>query len=231
MLNVKEMSKKAKAIALGVGVAALLTAAGMLAFSGPAPKVLVEGDYIEAQAGLGDSLGSSENTRTNANSNFDETCVVDPTQTKLLCRGVAYGTMPAVGVATTTDYWKNSIGRSVYVDVDGAFIQFAGTASSSVSVSMGTSTVSGIAAYTSTGPANLIAATTVATSTIGGQQKSVVVTAGAVHSAIVADGEYVLISWKQENNNCSGAFCEAVTSTARGYTATYYIPYFYTKGY
>lgn len=58
MLNLKDMSKKAKAIALGVGVAALLTATGMLAYKGPAPKVLVEGDYIEAQ-GCNESLGAA----------------------------------------------------------------------------------------------------------------------------------------------------------------------------
>lgn len=57
MLNLKDMSKKAEAIALGVGVAVLLTAAGMLAYNGPAPKVLVEGDYIEAQQG--GSLGAA----------------------------------------------------------------------------------------------------------------------------------------------------------------------------
>ena len=226
-MKLNEMSKKAKYIALGVGVAFVLTAVGVSTYSGPAPRVVVEGDYIEAQEA---SLGSTNNDRINANSNFDETCVVDPSQSKLLCRGVLTGTMPATGVATTTEYVKNSIGQAAYIDTDDALVQLSGTVSSSVDISMGTSTATGLALYTSAAPTNIIAAARIATSTVGASDAGLVRSTSSLNSLYWANGETILISWKQSfENGCTGAKCEAVTSTNRGYNATYVIPYFYFK--
>lgn len=207
--------------ALVVGVTSAVKA-----FSGDA-KVVVEGDYIEA-ATADQKLGSTEKSNALNDTDFSEVGIIDSNFQKKWVRGWTYDSMPAVGVATTTMFWKNSTGQGVYIDTHAFFVQFAGTPSSSVTIACGTSTATGIATYTTTPPTNIIAASRVNTSSVSvANQRGLVQVAATLAGIVyVADGENIVCGWyNPDSAGGLGGLTEPVTSTARGYTATVYIPF------
>lgn len=181
------------------------------------------------QLGGEETLGSIRQFRDEENSNFRELGLIsDITSTqKIKVMGVAVDTMPATGDATTTQFFQNRTGRPIYIDLNETFAQFNGLPSSTVDISMATSTSNGLAAYTTALPNTLIQRFRVATSTVTQSQQGLALATTTARTVFLANNEYILWAWYQSfENGCTGAICEAVTSTARGYTATTTVSYY-----
>lgn len=178
-----------------------------------------------------DLVGSAVISDTTRNTNFNETCEIEPNNQKVRCEGFIYLSLPAVGAATTTDYFTNNLGQAIYINADEALIQLAGTVSSTFTAAMGTSAASGLTVYTAAQPSNILS-TLVVTSTVGASDAGIIRTTSTKHSIYLADDSHVVISVKADGSNgCTGAFCESVTSSARGWTGFAVIPYSYVKNY
>jgi hypothetical protein len=147
------------------------------------------------------------------------------------------GDMPSVATsattvtATTSDYWCNDLG--VDADVMYGYIKLTGTVSSTFNLYMATSSANSLPLYTTVPFSTIIDAKQVVTSTASitrlynsfedqGTNGS--------QSTVVATGECVLVKMKNlYNDGCTGALCESVTSSARGWVGTWGFKYKYIK--
>ena len=175
-------------------------------------------------------VGSSTLVSNGSTDFTGEIGMVDPTNSQVLVQGFLYGKMPAAGAATSTSYIKNSTGHAIYVDTSLLGVQMSGTASGTITVYMGTSTATGLAAYTTAPPNGFIQGFNVATST-SALYGTWITSSSTANSFYIGTTTIIMVSW-MEPFGCqlsgTGA-CESATSTARGYDATYRIPYFYFK--
>ena len=211
-------------------LAVLVGVYGYAKASSNSAKYNAEGNMIVNEAPSQDgNLGSASATNADIITSFNATSLISTGDlSREFSSKVAVLGMPAVGVATTTAYFTNSSGYGMYVDGHGMFVKFSGTVSSTVAVGCGLSTSgTGLAAYTTTPPVDIIAATNVVTSTAGTAAASLVQPAATVVGyTYLPNGSSLLCGWYQPyDNGCSGSKCEAVTSTNRGYTAEVVIPY------
>lgn len=151
--------------------------------------------------------------------------------------GVLYGTLPGSGgnsdstTATTTDYFVNNAGKTLYVDLSTLTLYNSGTASTTMQAIFATSTAP--FAYDST-PAPALWTYTYATTTKPG-----IVTAkdtsfsGSTFGLVpVLDGEYFSVLKKQQfEQGCNGSLCENATSTNWGLTANWAAEYHFFEKY
>jgi len=133
--------------------------------------------------------------------------------------------------ATTTDYWCNNLG--VDINVENAYVNIDGTVSSTQTYYIATSTGSGLALYTTIPFSTIIDAKLVATSTVdmvrrlnSNEDQGTNGTQGTV----VTNGQCVVVQvLNPYSNGCTGALCEAVTSTNNGHTDSWGFKYNYIK--
>ena len=232
MKNLKSVAKGyAAKIALSVGFA-IFAGSVAVAYSGGAKQVCEAGAVCNVnEAASNDGLvGSASVSNVPAPSSFSEIALIDPTYQKKMSQGFAYSDMPATGDTTTTAFITNSTGQTVYLDLNRFVFQYAGTTSSTVDTTCATSTKTGIASYTTTIVNGFLQAYRSATSTVNSNDLGLGVSTSTRKLATLANGESVICGWASPvSNGCTGAFCEAVTSTNRGYTAQFFVPYFYFR--
>lgn len=228
-----ETKKKISLPAVGFVVIALVVASiGVVKAASwtISPKIVVQGNllYNEAAAPVGEpdqNLGSAT-LAPGQSGNTYEAGLIDATNIKVEKEGVMYSPMPATGAATTTAYLTNATNAPIYLELSKFHVQFSGTASSSVDITCATSTANGIAAYTTTIVNPLVQSFRVPTSTIGASEQGLALATSTRRLAYLASGESLICGWKSPvSNGCTGAFCEAVTSSARGYNAIIMAPY------
>ena len=149
---------------------------------------------------------------------------------KDLVQGHFWTAMPATGVNTSTAFMTNSTGRAVLLDLERFHVQFSGTVSSSVDISCATSTRNGINIYTTELTLPFLTAFRLVTSTVGTTEQGVATPTTTLGLAYLANTESVVCRWFASvgnSNGCTGAFCESVSSSNRGYNANVFAPWIY----
>lgn len=163
--------------------------------------------------------------------------------------GFIYGTFPSSGgnsditTATTTDFFVNNTGKTLYADMSRLTMYTSGTPSTTMDALFATSTTP----FTwNTTPAPELYRYTFATTTVPGFNNDGIIIAGddsdggdallsASSTIPILDGEYFGVLKKQvefANNDCDGSICETATSSAWGLTADWELPfYFFTKSF
>jgi len=172
------------------------------------------------------------------NSNRSDLGVVDR-QYKV--NSFIYGTIPSSSgnsdstTATTTDYFLNNTGKTLYADMFSLTMYTSGTASSVMDVIFATSPTP---FYWNSTPAPELYKFKFATSTQPGLLSGGVITARdsetgggtsvATTTIPILDGEYFGVLKKQPyENGCTGATCESATSTNWGVTGNWELPIHY----
>lgn len=128
---------------------------------------------------------------------------------------------PVIGPAQNQASWYNNLGRAVVVEY--SEIYFAGTASSSLRASMGTTSAATISNNFAAPFASSVDNALVATGTVNLVINSDFSSSGnGKGSMVVLPGQYFYWFFRQDDGRaCTGSVCEAATSTNRGFTNAY----------
>lgn len=133
---------------------------------------------------------------------------------------VVFDKVLSIGSGANQTAWKNTLGRTVYIDASSVKIGYvAGTATSSLNYYVGTSTSATQTDYAR--PTRLympIDGATFATSTSASMINGTS-TSNGVGSVAVQDGEYLFFMVSEKFGCKTNASCETATSTNRGITA------------
>lgn len=124
-----------------------------------------------------------------------------------------------IGPGANQGYWKNTLGKTVYLDIANTSIGFhSGTASSSLNFYVATSSSATLTDYVTPSGTLPLSGARVATSTTGDTTFMGTTTSAGTGFAVPA-GSYVIFDI-QEAYNCKTAtgLCETATSTNRGIT-------------
>jgi len=188
------------------------------------PREQVKSSTVTAFEG---PIGTKNSNRTTLGS-VDREYVVD---------GIIYGTLPGSGgnsdstTATTTDYFVNNTGKTIYLDLSTLTLYHSGTSSTTMQGIFATSTAPFV--YDDT-PVPALWTYTYATTTV-----QEIVTAkdtsfsGSTYQVVpVADGEYFGLLKKQiYDQGCDGSVCESATSTNWGVTGNWAVNYHFFEKY